>query len=116
LADYPNDQGNPAGAIPVYIANPEPPNVQSKYINAAATTLVKSGPGTLNSVLLGNNHGISGSQTVTLYDALTATGTPIAVLGVSPTDPPSNIMFGVSFKIGLTVVTSGTNDSTIFFE
>lgn len=107
---YPNDQGNPAGAIPVYMATG--PATKSAHINTSTTTLVKTGPGILNSVTV-NTPG--SGWTATIYDSLTGSGTVLAVIS-SPSQ--GQILYGIPFSTGLTVVTaSGTpGDLTISYQ
>jgi hypothetical protein len=53
MTSYPNDQGNPAGAIPVYIA----PSASSGYTPTAATVSVVATGGTAVTVLTGPING-----------------------------------------------------------
>jgi hypothetical protein len=80
----------------------EPSNYNA--ISTAATTLVKSGNGVLLGVVI-NAKGTVAS-TITIYDALTATGTPIAT--IDSLNLSNNFNFNVFFTVGLTIVTTGT--------
>lgn len=72
-------------------------------ITSKTTTLVKSGAGLVGDITIN----ASGStDTITVYDALTATGTPIATI----TSPTVGMKFCELYKFttGLCVVTGGT--------
>lgn len=97
---YPNKQDNPAGAIPVYIA--PNPGALAVNISTNTTTLVKSGAGILSSIAI-NTKGAS-SNTATVYDSLTGTGTILAV--IDTTASIGTIQYNLKFSIGLTVVTA----------
>lgn len=113
---YPNDQDNPAGAIPVYFAqSPTSPSLY-KNIATAATTLVKTGAGTLH-ILIVNT--LIASATITIYDSLTGSGTKIATLTLPSTitgDAPFSLAYELPFATGLTIVTSGATDLTVSYE
>jgi len=79
-------------------------------IASAKTTLVKTGAGSLHSIVV-NNKG--STVTVTIYDSLTAAGTKIATMLLTS---ESTITFDVAFYTGLTVVTSGTTDITVSYR
>jgi hypothetical protein len=85
-------------------------NNQYKNIAAGATTLVKSGSGSLHSINV-NNKG--STVTITIYDSLTASGTKIATMTLTAEGTQT---FDVSFSTGLTVVTSGTADITVSYR
>lgn len=99
---YPNDQSNPAGAIPVYAAG-----ASAAHISTATTTLVASGPGTLQGVTIST--GGAGSS-ATIYDSLTGSGTVLAVLS---TAAQASVTYGAAFATGLTVVTAGGTPADI---
>ena len=84
---------------------------QSVYIAANATTLCKTGAGTLHSILVGD--GAVG--TVSIYDGLTAT-TLLAVLSVIATTPPNLLALELDFFTGLTVVTTTGTKVTVIFD
>jgi hypothetical protein len=73
-------------------------------ISTATTTLVKTGAGRLNSITV-NSLGTVAS-TVTVYDAVTATGTPIAV--INSLTLSGAFVYNVPFTTGLTIVTTGS--------
>ena len=85
---------------------------QSVYIAAGATTLCKTGAGTLHSILLGD--GAVG--TVSVYDGLTAGGTLLIVLSVLATTPPNLLAIELDFGVGLTVVTTAGTKVTMIFD
>lgn len=85
---------------------------QSVYIAGAATTVLKTGVGTLHDINLGS--GING--TVTVYDNTAASGTILAVFTISNNNPPINLEMEVDFFTGLTVVTSASNQVTVVFD
>lgn len=72
-------------------------------ITTKTTTLVKSGAGIIGDITIN----ASGSaDTITVYDALTATGTPLATI----TAPTVGMKFCELYKftVGCTIVTGGT--------
>lgn len=73
-------------------------------ITTSTTTLVKSGEGKLHAVIV-NTKGTVAS-TITVYDALTATGTPIAV--IDSLNLSGTFEYDINFSTGLTLVTTGT--------
>lgn len=83
-------------------------------INATGTTTIKSGAGILRRVVV-NTKG-TGSNTLTIYDNTSGTGTIIAV--IDTTDKTANIDYGLAFSTGLTVVdATGTSaDITVIYE
>ena len=86
-------------------ANGVPSGWDYVAISAAAptTTVVKTVPGILHSIVF--NKPVS-TGVVTIYDAITATGTPIATI-TSPTGGvPLTLVYDASFTVGLTIVTS----------
>jgi hypothetical protein len=85
---------------------------QSTYIAANATTLCKTGAGTLHSIIVGN--GVNGS--ITVYDALSATGTPVLVLTTINSTSPLIIDPGLDFYTGLTIVTSAATQVTVVYD
>ena len=80
-----------------------------------ATTVVKSGAGFLNRVVI-NNAGAS-SNTITLYDNTAASGTLIGV--IDSVEANGRLLeYGLDFKTGLTVVieTGTAADITVVFD
>ena len=85
-------------------------------ITTATTTLVRTGPGTLHTIVVGK--GVA-AGVITVYDALTATGTPIAVItfGIALlSDPPITALYDIDFSVGLCVVTSQATDITLSYQ
>lgn len=100
-------------------------NTQFRNITGNATTVVKSGAGTLVGIQINNN---STGGTVTIYNNTAGSGTKIATLTIgspsggllSTSGTPGPVLLGavsVAFSIGLTVVTSGSgnNDVTAYY-
>jgi len=105
MAGYPNNQNNPAGAIPVYTA-------AALFLNVTAVTAgtqVKTGSGVLHSVII--NTAGSGAATITLYDGTNASGTKIATLNTSVS--PFVATYGAAFTTGLFIVVTGTTSGDI---
>jgi hypothetical protein len=75
-----------------------------EVITTATTTLVKSGAGLLHGVTV-NSLGTVAS-TIEIYDALTATGTPIAI--IDSLNLSGQFLYDINFATGLTLVTTGT--------
>ena len=73
-------------------------------ISTATTTTVKANPGKLHLINI-NSKGTEAS-TVTVYDALSATGTPFAVIDSLNLYGPFE--YDIDFAVGLTIVTTGT--------
>lgn len=73
-------------------------------ITTKTTTLVKSGPGMIGSVTINT---LGSADTITVYDALTATGTPTATI-TAPLTVGLKFCEGYLFSVGCTVVTGGT--------
>lgn len=84
----------------------------NKYSNltSAATTIVKSGSGILEKIII--NTGVA-STTVTVYDNTAASGTKIAT---AATTTQGVLTYGCRFGTGLTVVTSGAADITLVYR
>jgi hypothetical protein len=73
-------------------------------ISTATTTLVKTGVGKLHAVII-NSKGTVASA-ISVYDALTATGTPFAV--IDSLNLAGTFTYDIDFSTGLTIVTTGT--------
>jgi hypothetical protein len=88
-----------------------------KRISGAATTLVKTGSGTLHNIVI--NRTIA-SATITVYDGVDATGTLFALITAPATllsDGPVTATYDCQFSTGLCIVTTGSNlDLTVTFE
>ena len=87
-----------------------------KNIISAVTTLVKTGEGSLHSIVI--NEAVA-SGTITIYDGIdAATGTLIGTI----TNPASliesqlSLIYDISFKIGLTIVTTEAQDVTVSYS
>lgn len=85
-------------------------------ITTATTTTVKSGAGTLHSIITNTT---AASATVTIYDNTAGSGTKIG----TTTNPVSLLQMGpltaiydVAFATGLTIVTTGTQDITVTYK
>ena len=74
-------------------------------INTATTTTIKSSSGMLHNITV-NTKGTVASA-ITVYDALTATGTPIAI--IDSLNLYGTFNFDINFSVGLTIVTTGTS-------
>jgi hypothetical protein len=79
------------------------------YISTATTTVVKSGPGALLSVVLGN----STAGTITIYDNTAGSGSIIAKFNASTS--PFSFGVGALFNTGCTVVTTSTDQVTLVY-
>jgi hypothetical protein len=101
-SNYPNAQNQPAGAIPVYTTG-----MAYKNITAAANTLVKTGAGTLDALIIGT--GGAGSSAI-IYDGTDATGT---VIGTVSTAAAGYLPFNIIFHTGLFIATSGGTAANI---
>jgi hypothetical protein len=79
-------------------------------LNAAATTVVKRGPGTLRKIMVNNG---ALAATVTITDNTAAGGTAIGVINAAN---PGSFIYDLDFNVGLTVVIAGTPDITVVYE
>jgi hypothetical protein len=89
MASYPNDQGNPAGAIPVYIA----PSSSSGYTPTAAAASVITTGGTAVTVFSGpiNGGAIVNPANATAQGIATAESLYISLIGTpGSTDATAN--------------------------
>lgn len=75
-------------------------------INTAVTTVVKASPGVLRRVVVNT----SAAGSITIYNALSATGTPVAILKASVAE--GTYEYNVRMNTGITVVT-GHNDQDV---
>jgi hypothetical protein len=82
-------------------------------ITTKTTTLVKAGAGVIGDITINKS---GSTDTITVYDALTATGTPLATI----TSPTVGMKFCelYRFSVGLTIVTGGTTagDYTVSYQ
>lgn len=91
------------GTNTVYSAAPVVAEASTR-ISTSTTTLVKTGAGRLHRITIGALGTVASS--VTVYDALTATGTAIAV--INSLTLYGTFTYELPFTTGLTVVTTGT--------
>lgn len=89
---------------------------KNKYINISSnrTTVVKSGPGILHSIVINNNS----SGLITIYDNTTGSGTVMFCFILVAGAPFSTGALGLEFNTGLTIVTSGllfNNNVTLLY-
>jgi hypothetical protein len=105
----------PGDAIPVWMApNPNPGGTQIHLTGSAAgsSTLIRSGPGWITGISV--NSVATGTATMTCYDGLNATGTVIAVIDVSRSNPSPQTAAPWGFQTGFFVVLSnGTTGADI---
>jgi len=110
-----------SASVPVVLASNHSDIVTKKsassyaHLNSTGTTTIKSGAGILRRVVVNTNG--SGSNTLTIYDNTSGSGTVIAAIdtanGVS-----CHFEYNVAFSTGLTVVdATGTSaDITVIYE
>lgn len=97
---------------------PPAANAHYAYINSAATTAVKGGPGFLHTVTI--NGGTAG--VVTLYDIGQGgcTGTPasgkFATIETIGTTNPTSLLYDIQTLNGICVVTATAADVTVSFN
>lgn len=87
-----------------------------RYLNisGAATTLLKTGPGSIHSFIIGIPKG-----TANIYDNTAGSGTLIASVDMGSLAVPTSLDFGkdgCDFSVGLTIVTSSTSNITVIYE
>lgn len=84
-----------------------------KNLAANATTLVYTGQGVLHGVVI-NTKGAS-SNTLKIYDGVSASGTLIAT--IDTTVVPGTFLYDLAFNIGLTIVigTGTAADATVLW-
>lgn len=75
------------------------------HLAGAATTTVKSGAGFLKRISINR----TANGTATIYDNITATGTPIINLAATNGTSPTTLEYGFNFTTGLTIVTTGAS-------
>lgn len=82
-------------------------------VSANGTLTLKSGPGTLSSVII--NTAGSGGATLTIYDNITAAGSIIAVINLAAA--VTTFIYGLDFSVGLTIVSTNTpGNFTVVYE
>lgn len=91
----------------------------ASFLNIAAgqaTTTVKSGAGTLYTIVF--NSAATATNTTTIYDNTAASGTVIAIPAATTATVPTTLNFGpagIAFGTGLTVITATANGSNMTF-
>lgn len=84
------------------------------FLNIAvgqATTTVKSGAGTLHSIIF--NSPAVATNTTTIYDNTAASGTIIAIPLATAVVSPVTLIFDIAFATGLTIITAAANGSNM---
>jgi hypothetical protein len=81
-------------------------------ITTSTTTVVKTGGGILNSVVV-NTKGTTASV-VTVYDNTAGSGTKIAT--IDSLNQVGGYIYGTQFATGLTIVTTGAPDITVTYR
>ena len=89
------------------------------FLNIAAgqaTTTVKSGAGTLHSIIL--NSAAVATNTTTIYDNTAGSGTVIGRPAVTTATVPTTLIYDLAFATGLTIVTATANggDMTVTYK
>lgn len=89
------------------------------FLNIAAgqaTTTVKSGAGTLHSIVL--NSAATATNTTTIYDNTAASGTVIGRPAVTTATVPTTLLYDLAFATGLTIITATANggDMTVVYK
>ena len=83
-------------------------------ITGDATTVVKSGPGTLHTVCL---NGVTAAEVITIYDNTAASGTKIGTITAPSGQTLSCQTYDVLFSTGLTLATATqTGDITVSYR
>lgn len=80
--------------------------------SAAETVTLKTGPGKLQRIVIGDSASLSG--TLTVYDNTAASGTVMELFDLVQAVPGSSVELNESFSTGLTYVTTGANLSILF--
>lgn len=80
-------------------------------ITAATTTVVKSGPGILHSLIVGTAS--PSGATATIYDNTTASGASVSITAVTTSN---NLVYDINLNTGLTIVTSATGNITVAYK
>lgn len=81
-----------------------------------ATTTVKSGAGTLHSIVL--NSAATATNVTTVFDSTTGSGSVIAIPAVTTATVPTTLIFDLAFATGLTILTATANggDMTVCYK
>jgi len=86
-------------------------NPRATNVVGAATTLLKTGPGGLHRIIVGNPAG-----TITVYDSTTGSGTVILTLALTGLATPSPFEVGCEFSNGCTAVSTAASNITYIYE
>lgn len=81
------------------------------HISTATTTVVRSGKGTLRSLIINT----AAAGTITIYDNTSAAGQVIAVIAASA-PIGSNFYYDIAVTTGITIVTGAATDITVCYE
>jgi hypothetical protein len=83
-------------------------------ITGQATTTIKTGTGVLHSITFNTP---AATETLTLYDNTTGSGTKIGTLTVPSSPVPVTLVYDVQFATGLTIVTAvASGDITVTYK
>lgn len=93
-----------------------PVGLNYAHISTATTTVVKSAPGLLGSIVV--NSVAAATGTISVFDNTSAAAPTVAVLALSTTPPlaGAEYTFNVNLKNGLTIVTSEVIDITVIYR
>lgn len=85
------------------------------HIASNASTVIKAAPGVLHTLMIGSKG--TSSETATLYDNTTCTGTVIAVVDLAGNDATSQ-NYDIAFATGLCIATAGgtAGDITVSYK
>lgn len=108
-----------ASMTPVQVSSGAAATGGYSFLNIAAgqaTTTVKSGAGTLHSIIL--NSAATATNTTTIYDNTAASGTVIGRPAVTTATVPTTLIYDLAFGTGLTIITATANggDMTVTYK
>ena len=86
-------------------------NPRATNVVGVATTLLKTGPGGLHRIIVGNPAG-----TVTVYDNTAGSGTILVTLALAGLASPMAVEIGCEFTNGCTAVSTGASNITYIYE
>ena len=93
------DTNDPANALPVWIApNPNPGGTLT-HISTAGNYLIRTGGGWITGISV--NTPATNNSVLTVYDGLDATGTVMAVIDLSKSNPSAQSAAPWGFTLGL---------------
>lgn len=88
-------------------------NKNAIVLAAPTTTVVKDSPGILHTITF--NKPVA-TGVVTVYDAASATGTPVAIITVPASPQPTTLTYDMRMDVGITIVTSvAAQDITVTY-